>query len=271
MKFTDQLQREITLDGTPRRIISLVPSQTELLADLGLEKEVIAITKFCTYPMDWFRSKERIGGTKLLAIDKIKALKPDLIIGNKEENEKTQIEELMRTETVWMSDIKTLGDACEMIRRVGELTGKKEKAEELAHEIEKRFSLFRKQIKKTQKKRVAYFIWKGPWMVAGAETFINHMLGICGFINVFAKCKGRYPEISLAELVAEKPEVIFLSSEPYPFREQHVASIQEICPDAKVMLVDGELFSWYGTRLLKSPGYFMNLVESIQHLEVDKG
>ncbi len=255
------MQREITLQGLPGRIISLVPSQTELLADLGLEKEVIGITKFCIYPMDWFRTKERIGGTKTLELDKIKSLKPDLIIGNKEENEKGQVEELIKTKCVWMSDIKTLGDACDMIRRIGELTGKNERSEELAGEIEKRFSKLRKQINKFPKKRVAYFIWKSPWMVAGGDTFIDHMLGICGLENIFAQM--RYPEITLEELAAEKPDVIFLSSEPYPFREKHIELLHEVCPGTQVLLVDGELFSWYGTRLLKSPGYFFELLSSL--------
>jgi ABC-type Fe3+-hydroxamate transport system substrate-binding protein len=263
MEFTDQLQREITLEGVPKRIISLVPSQTELLSDLGLEKEVIAVTKFCIYPMDWFRTKESIGGPKTVNIEKVKALKPDLIIGNKEENEKNQIEELMKTEKVWMSDIKTLGDACEMIRRVGELTNKKEKAEEIAHEIEKRFTAFHKTTLPGAKKRVAYFIWRNPWMVAGGETFINHMLGICGFENIFSKNKGRYPEISLEDIAREKPELIFLSSEPFPFRDKHITELMAACPEAKVMLVDGEFFSWYGSRLLKSPGYFSTLLTSI--------
>lgn len=262
MKFIDQMQREITMDHTPKRIISIVPSQTELLADLGLENEVIGITKFCIYPMDWFRTKERVGGTKTISIEKIKSLKPDLVIGNKEENDKKQVEALMQTEKVWMSDIKTLGDACDMIRRVGELAQKEERAEELAHQIEQRFSLFRKKIENFPKRRVVYFIWKSPFMVAGGETFIDHMLGICGLDNIFAK-KGRYPEITLEELAQQNPEVIFLSSEPYPFREKHLAELQQAFPKAKVRLVDGELFSWYGTRLLKSPDYFYELLASL--------
>jgi ABC-type Fe3+-hydroxamate transport system substrate-binding protein len=264
MKFTDQLQREINLDKTPERIISLVPSQTELLYDLGLDKEVIAITKFCIHPVDWFRKKERIGGTKMLNLEKIRALKPDLVIGNKEENEKSQVNELMRTEKVWISDIKTLGDACEMIIRVGELTGKKEKAQSICNEIEKRFAAFRAQLKDTPHTRVAYLIWKNPWMVAGSETFIDHMLGICGFKNVFSTAEGRYPEITLQELAAQHPEVILLSSEPYPFREKHIQELQQTCPGAKIMLADGELFSWYGSRLLRSPGYFSELLASLE-------
>ncbi|CAN5837598.1 helical backbone metal receptor [soil metagenome] len=262
MKFTDQMQREITLEHSPQRIVSIVPSQTELLADLGLEKEVIGITKFCIHPENWFRTKERVGGTKTLSIEKIKSLKPDLILGNKEENDKSQVETLMATEKVWMSDIKTLGDACEMIRRIGELTKKKEKAEEFALEIEKRFSTFRKEISNFPKRRVAYFIWKNPYMVAGSETFIDHLLNICGLENIFAEM-GRYPEVTMEELAKQNPEVVFLSSEPYPFREKHIKEMQAALPGAKIRLVDGELFSWYGTKLLKSPGYFYELLSSL--------
>jgi ABC-type Fe3+-hydroxamate transport system substrate-binding protein len=263
MHFTDQLNREITLEHAPKRIISLVPSQTELLADLGLGDEVIAITKFCIHPDEWFRSKERIGGTKMLHLDQIKSLQADLIIGNKEENERAQVEELMQTENVWMSDIKTLDEACDMIRRIGELTHKKEKAGEIASEIEKRFSDFLALQKNTPKKRVAYFIWKNPWMVAGGGTFIDHMLGLCGMENVFVKNEGRYPEVTLPELAAANPGIILLSSEPYPFREKHIELLRETCPKAKTLLVDGELFSWYGSRLLKSPGYFSELLSSL--------
>jgi ABC-type Fe3+-hydroxamate transport system substrate-binding protein len=262
-EFIDQLERNVVLEKIPGRIISLVPSQTELLADLGLENEVVGITKFCIHPDNWFRNKTRIGGTKQFNFEKIKALEPDLIIGNKEENEKEQIETLMENFPVWMSDIKSLADACEMIRNVGQLTGKKEKAEILATEIEFRFDQFEKKRKGFPEKRVAYFIWKNPWMTAGNETFIDQMLQTCGWKNVFSEQPGRYPEITMEDLKAENPELILLSSEPYPFKEKHIEELRGICPEAKIILVDGELFSWYGSRLLKSPDYFFDLLSSI--------
>lgn len=256
--------RKIILGKTPERIISLVPSQTELLADLGLENEVVGITKFCIHPENWFRNKTRIGGTKHFDFEKINSLQPDLIIGNKEENEKEQIEELMKNHTIWMSDIKTLDNACEMIRKIGELTGKKEKAENFATEIKSRFDCFQKKIISFPEKRVAYFIWKNPWMGAGKNTFIDHMLKICGWKNVFYEIESRYPEVTFSELSLLDPELILLSSEPYPFKEKHTEELKAICPKAKILLVDGEYFSWYGTRLLKSPGYFKTVLASIQ-------
>lgn len=264
MIFTDQLGRKVFLEKIPQRIISLVPSQTELLFDLGLEEEVVGITKFCIHPDNWFHSKTRIGGTKQFDFEKIKSLKPDLIIGNKEENDKEQMEELMKDYNVWMSDIKTLPDACEMIRNIGELVGKKEKAESFACKIELNFLSFDKESKSFPKKRVAYFIWKNPLMVAGKETFIDQMLHTCGFENVFSNLENRYPEVTAIDLGMANPELILLSSEPYPFKQKHVEELRVVCPSAKILLVDGELFSWYGTRLLKSPGYFLHLRTSME-------
>ena len=129
MLIADQMHRKIHLPRFPlRRIISLVPSQTELLYDLGLEEEVVGITKFCVHPPEWFQSKARVGGTKTIHFEKIKALQPDLIIGNKEENEREQIEALAECFPVWMSDIATLEDALDMMLRVGALVDRPEQA-----------------------------------------------------------------------------------------------------------------------------------------------
>lgn len=261
--YIDQMGRTISLDKIPKRIISLVPSQTELLADLGLEEEVIGITKFCIHPEKWFHSKTRIGGTKQFDFEKIKSMQPDLIIGNKEENDQEQVEELMKFYPVWMSDIKTLPDTCDMIRKVGMLTDKNEKAESIATEIEKQFFSFQKEVQSFTKKTVAYLIWKNPWMVAGKETFIDQMLVACGMVNVFSPTEGRYPEVTAEQLVTLAPELILLSSEPYPFGEKHLQEMKAICPNSRILLVDGEFFSWYGSRLLKSPAYFRLIMESL--------
>lgn len=258
MTFTDQLHRSIEIPAwPPRRIVSLVPSQTELLADLGLGNEVVGITKFCVHPEKWFREKTRVGGTKTLNFEKIKSLKPDLIIGNKEENERAQIEELAANFPVWMSDVKTLEDAYDMIRRVGELVGKAVEAKNLIEKIKNQFAV-QSPTSNVQRQRVAYFIWRKPWMVAGSDTFIDEMLRLAGFENVFAH-KNRYPEISLEELAEARLEVILLSSEPYPFAAKHFGPLQEKCPNARIELVDGEMFSWYGSRLLHSAVYFQKL------------
>lgn len=255
----DQLKRRVLIPAKPLRIISLVPSQTELLFDLGLDEEIAGVTKFCIHPGDKIKQKAKIGGTKSLNIKKIRELNPDLIIGNKEENEKSQIEELEKEFPVWMSDIYTLNDSLEMIRLVGTLVGKEEKATELTEKIGSSFSLISKPVYPSV--RVAYFIWKDPYMVAAKDTFIDHIIGLAGWQNAFTS--SRYPEISAQELIEADPDVIFLSSEPYPFKEKHLREFHEIFPDKRAIIVDGELFSWYGSRLIHTPAYLMTLQKEI--------
>lgn len=259
--FSDQMRRSIMLDYPPKRIVSLVPSQTELLHHLGLSDEVVGITKFCVHPEVWFRNKPRVGGTKMVNLELVASLKPDLIIGNKEENERSQIEALEADFPVWMSDIHTLADALQMIRAVGELVGKKEAGLQLAAQLKHNFANLQENMP-AEKRRVAYFIWRQPHMVAAADTFIDEMLQLAGFENVYVDQK-RYPEIALAELAALNPDVILLSSEPYPFQEKHFAEFKQVCPKAVIKIVDGELFSWYGSRLLQSSAYFRTLQQEL--------
>ncbi len=262
MLFTDQMNRKLEFKSTPKRIISLVPSQTELLYDLGLTDEVVGITKFCVHPNEWFKSKTKIGGTKNYDFEKIKELNPDLIIGNKEENNQAQLEELMKDYPVWMSDINTLKDAFDMITRIGTLVGRHQQSILLKLQVESEFQKLKVSFRPSNAKSIAYFIWQKPYMIAGGNTFINEMLTICGFTNVFIT-KLRYPEITEYDLIAANPEVIMLSSEPYPFKERHIQDFKRICPDAKVIIVDGELFSWYGSRLMNSPNYFTKLIQQL--------
>jgi ABC-type Fe3+-hydroxamate transport system substrate-binding protein len=260
--FTDQLNRNITINYPPKRIISLVPSQTELLFDLGLDQEIIGITKFCIHPVEKFKEKTKIGGTKKLNMDLIRSLKPDLIIGNKEENEQAQIEQLQQEFPVWMSDILTLEDAKAMIHQVGELVDRAPEAAYLNHLIAGGFNdLQTLALQKYVNKRVVYFIWRDPYMLAGQDTFINHILTLIGLHNVVRA--SRYPVIDLKELQQLNPEVVFLSSEPYPFREKHIQEIQSVLPQVTVRLVDGEMFSWYGSRLVKAVQYLFQIQKEL--------
>jgi ABC-type Fe3+-hydroxamate transport system substrate-binding protein len=254
---TDMLGRDVELQFPPKRIISVVPSQTELLYDLGLDEEVVSITKFCVHPDEWFRTKTRIGGTKKLNIEKIRELQPDLIIANKEENEREQIEELAREFPVWISDIQNIPQALQMIQVVGQLTDREAKANEL---VEKIVAGFTKLHKAAQSKRVAYFIWYNPWMSVGGDTFISNMIHTIGWQNVL-KDESRYPEITLEQLKAHNPELVLLSSEPYPFKEKHIEEIRAVLPNADVRLVDGEMFSWYGSRLRKAVDYLQSTIK----------
>ena len=251
--FVDQMGRNVVVPFPPKRIISLVPSQTELLHYFGLENEVIGITKFCIYPDDWFRNKQRIGGTKQLKLDEILALKPVLIIGNKEENTKEDIDFLAQYVPVWMSDINTFEEAVEMIDLIGQLTDKQQIAQALNTGITQEF----KQLGTIGKgKSVLYFIWDEPSFVVGKSTFIDSVLTKIGFVN--ACQKERYP--ALSDLEPLNPDFIFLSSEPFPFKEEHFLKYQELFPTSKIQLVDGESFSWYGSRMLEAPRYFNNLI-----------
>jgi ABC-type Fe3+-hydroxamate transport system substrate-binding protein len=276
--FTDQLGRTIVLPRVPRRIISLVPSQTELLYSLGLEDSVVGITRFCVHPDSWFHEKSRIGGTKAVDFTRVDALQPDLIIANKEENERPQVEALAERYPVWTSDVKTLVDALAMIHSIGAITGTAAIANDLADEIARRFTLLETAVTETTHRsasasasltarptaeitRVAYLIWRNPWMAAGGDTFIHQMLTHAGFTNVFAD-HTRYPEIDLSHLAGAQLTIL-LSSEPYPFRERHIHEIKETLPLARVEPVDGEFFSWYGSRLLLAPAYFQQLREQL--------
>lgn len=254
MIFKDQLGQHIELTQIPKRIISLVPSQSELLWDLGLRDELIGITKFCIHPNEMFKFKDRVGGTKTLDIHKIRSLKPDLIIGNKEENEYAQIKELQNEFPVWMSDIYNLNDAYNMISDIGKLVHKKNEATRLISNIQKSFSVIKKY-----NKTVLYLIWKNPFMAAGNSTFIGDVLNQMGLINSLKNCDLRYPELTMDEIKNLNPNLIFLSSEPFPFKESHINELKQLVPNATVKLVDGELFSWYGSRLLKSVEYLNNL------------
>ena len=255
LTVTDQLKRQVAAPFPPQRIISLVPSQTELLFDLGLADKIVGVTKFCTHPAEARTKAAVIGGTKNFDFEKIATLRPDLIIGNKEENYQSGIEQLTLKYPVWLSDVSSLTEALDMIRRVGFITGVKEKAEALAVEITASFSALASPQAITS---AAYFIWRKPYMVAATGTFIDDLLRRAGFRNVFAQLN-RYPVVTAELLAAAAPQRILLSSEPYPFGAKHLAEFQTICPAAKIEIVDGELFSWYGSRLLKSAAYFSQL------------
>lgn len=245
-----------TLSRHPNSIVSLVPSQTELLAYLGLDKTVTGITKFCIHPPEWFQSKTKIGGPKKLNFEKIKALHPDLVIANKEENIREEINQLALDFPVYVSDIETLEDTLKMIEDVGMLTHKEHVAQSLIHSIQKEFAKL--AAFKFPPIKTAYFIWKSPWMAVGRHTFIHEILQWAGLENVLAD-RDRYPKFDLEELQKRAPELILLSSEPYPFQEKHQQALQPLFPNTKIILVDGEPFCWYGNRLLHTPEYLIQL------------
>lgn len=249
--YKDQIGNTLQLPKNPKRIISIVPSQSEFLWDLGLREELIGITKFCIHPEEMFRSIERVGGTKKLDLDKIRKLKPDLIIGNKEENERSQIEELQKEFPVWMSDIYTFEDSFEMMNGLAAILNKEAETKQIVEKLKNSLTSIKN---KFTEQRVAYFIWNKPYMCAARNTFIDHVLEHLGFKNAL-EAQSRYPEMNEKHLKEINPQICFLSSEPFPFKEEHVKELQEILPESKIHIVDGEVFSWYGTRLLYLESY----------------
>ncbi|MEH6764411.1 MAG: helical backbone metal receptor [Aequorivita antarctica] len=256
MEFIDQLNRTITLANIPSRIVSLVPSQTELLVDLGLRKNIVGITKFCVHPANLRKEKTIVGGTKTVNFTKIKLLKPDIIICNKEENTEEMVLQLESIAPVWVSDISTITESIEMIKRLGEVFDVTEKASEIILKIELEWDGFKLCLKNFPSKKVLYLIWKDPYMAAGKDTFINALLRLNNFENCIIEEISRYPEVEWDLL--KSAELVLLSTEPYPFKDEHVVELKNKI-DAKIKLVDGEYFSWYGSRLIKAFGYFKTL------------
>ncbi|MDB5228584.1 MAG: iron transporter [Bacteroidota bacterium] len=250
---------------TPSRIISLVPSITLLLFDLGLEDNIAGRTKFCIHPEEKAKNIPTIGGTKNVNLQKIKALKPDLIIANKEENEREQIEALQREFNVLVTDIETMEDNYKMIEEIGRITEREDKAENIIKQTKANFLNLEEFISKSSNFQIntLYLIWRKPYMTIGNDTFIHGMLQTIGLKNIFGDEK-RYPVIEdLGELSTVNCELVLLSSEPYPFKENHIAEIQQQLPNAKVLLVDGEFFSWYGSKMIHAPAYFLQLLNTI--------
>jgi iron complex transport system substrate-binding protein len=263
MIYIDQIETEHTFETTPKRIVSLVPSQTELLYDLGLEDSIVGITKFCVHPSHFKATKQIVGGTKTIKFKKILALKPDLVICNKEENTKEIVEELSLICPVWVTDIVTIQDNLQMISDFGQLFNKRTEAQKWVDKINFAYIDFQHFVKEKPIRKTAYFIWANPYMVAGKETFINEMLLLNHFQNIYQE-KGRYPEIELEKMRQEgDPEIVFLSSEPFPFKDSHAFEIGRCTHHAKTIFVDGEMFSWYGSRILKAFDYYKKLHEQL--------
>lgn len=226
------------------RIISLVPSLTELLIDLGLEDQLVGRTRFCVHPKDKVEEIPIIGGTKNPRLDKIRKAKPDLIVANKEENRRQDIEALRDDCEVKVTEIETIEDALITIHEISEKLNVSEQAGQLITQTQKVLEE-RPDVKNL---RTAYMIWKDPWMTIGHDTYIHDVMQHWNLINVFVD-QNRYPKFELEELKRYNPDLILLSSEPYPFQEKHIREVEKACPAARVLLVEGEWFSWYGSHM----------------------
>ncbi|MEL7833501.1 helical backbone metal receptor [Fodinibius sp. Rm-B-1B1-1] len=227
-----------------QRIVSLVPSLTELVIDLGMENKLVGRTRFCIHPKEKVDDIAIIGGTKNPRLDKIRTLDPDYIIANKEENRREDIQALQEDFEVNVTEIATIEDALIVIHQLAKTFDQTSKAKQLISNIQQALE----NRPEVPKLNTAYLIWKDPWMTVGRDTYIHDILDHWNFPNVFAN-RERYPKITLEDIKKQNPDLILLSSEPYPFKEKHMAQIEEACPAARVLLVEGEWFSWYGSRM----------------------
>ena len=253
----DMTGRSVQIQDVPNRIVSLVPSQTELLYHLGLGDRIVGVTRFCIHPDHARQNATIIGGTKNIDPRRVLDLNPDLVIGNKEENDKPSILAVETKVPVWLSDIYTLDDALHMIRTIGSLCQCERESIELTQEIDLRFGRLTPP-SGLAARRVIYLIWANPWMAVAGNTFIDHMITRMGLVNALGQ-QVRYPIVLDEELTSLAPDMVLLSSEPYPFKAKHEQKLRQLIPDTAIQHVDGEMFSWYGSRLLKAPGYLSDL------------
>jgi ABC-type Fe3+-hydroxamate transport system substrate-binding protein len=250
---TDMIGRSVQINTPLKRVVSLVPSQTELLYALGLSDRIVGHTIFCVHPKEKNSNSIAVGGTKKVKFELIHDLNPDLVICNQEENTQDIVNQLSENFPVWVSAIQNMDDSYAMIQQIAALTSREKESVQLINQIKENF----KSIKVYHKYDCIYLIWKKPYMTVGSDTFISNMMEEAGFINIIQA--NRYPQLREQDLQTLNPEVLLLSSEPYPFNESHIRELQALLPNTKILLVDGELFSWYGSRPIYAAEYFNEL------------
>jgi len=255
MLFTDDLNIKVEIKENPERIISLVPSITEYLFDLGLSEQIVGLTNYCIHPEKAVSNKEKVGGTKDFSLEKIRKLKPDLIIAVKEENNKELVQEIAKEFPLAVFDVVNLKSAIRTMKNIGILLKKEEKSKAIISEIQRQKILLQSNNIKT--KSACYLIWNKPMMTVNENTFISEMMQYSGYKNVFRNKEESYGVITEKEILEKKPQYILLSTEPFSFTEKHRIAYQKKFSDSKVILVDGEFYSWYGSRILKAFDYFL--------------
>lgn len=232
----DARGQALALARPPQRIVSLVPSTTESLFALGLGERVVGVTRFCEAPAQ-VRELPKVGGTKDVSLERLRALQPDLVIGNVEENSQRIAEEVGAEFPLWMSFPKSVDDALQDLRDLGAICGVPQAAQSWVARIQRA----RGRVEPVPFSYL-YLIWRKPWMAAGQDSFISALLAEFGGVNL---AEGRYPELTQAQLRDLAPERVLLSSEPFPFREKHRSELEGL----ETRLVDGALCSWHGVRL----------------------
>ena len=260
MKVEDALGRQFDFDTAPRRIVSLVPSITETLFAFGLDDAVVGATDYCVHPGDRLAQGPRVGGTKNVRVDEVVALEPELVIANREENRRRNVEALeARGLRVFVTYVRTLTEAVRDLGTLGRIMRCHAKAAAIARELDAALA----EVGGAPAPRVLALIWKKPWMTFNADTFAHDLSSASGGRNPFADAAARYPRISEAELAAVDPEVILLPTEPYAFGEEDRRELGSLdCQAARngrVHVVEGELLSWYGPRMPRALRTFSRL------------
>jgi len=245
------------------RIVSLCPSLTELVFDLGRGSELVGITEYCVHPAEGVARIEQVGGTKSPNVQRIVALAPDLVLLNEEENRREDAEALARAGIACHTSLPhDASETAAMVRSIGEALGASPGAERIAADIEQRAERVRAATAGTRKVRFAYLIWRKPWMSVNADTYASALLELAGGENVFGSAAERYPEISTERLATEAPERVFLCTEPFTFLPRHADELALLTgiPRAHFVVADGEFLSWHGSRTPRGIDYAAELI-----------
>lgn len=251
LEWVDDRGFPLGLHAVPERLVSLVPSLTETLVDLGGEDRIVGVTKFCVHPDHLRRERTRIGGTKGIHVGAVLDLKPDLVIANLEENDAQDVMALeIAGVPCWVCDVRSVERAFRLLSEMGRLIGEEARGVEMESRVRAAWEETRQQILPGGHRRSAYAVWRDPWMWAGADAYIQDVMRWWGW-SPWPEVD-RYPEMKMHALVEAEIEEVLLPSEPFPFKEEHRAE----CAGLSTRLVDGEMFSWYGSRMLKVPEYF---------------
>jgi ABC-type Fe3+-hydroxamate transport system substrate-binding protein len=233
------------------RIVSLVPSITELLCDLGLSEQLVGRTGFCIHPWETVKSIPKVGGTKDVLMDRVRELEPTHVVVNIDENLKEDAETLAEfVPNVVVTHPLGPRDNLDLYRQMGETFGVKAEAEKLCAEFEAAYERATKD--RGPEQRVLYLIWRDPWMTISPETYISQTLSLFGWETVPRQTEERYPQIDISACDVDR---VLLSSEPFHFKEQHVREVEGLVPGATVSLIDGEMTSWYGSRAIRGLDY----------------
>ena len=250
------------------RIVSLVPSITELVCDLGLAAQLVGRTGFCVHPREVVRRIPKVGGTKDVDLDKLRALRPTHVILNIDENKKEHARSLAEfvPELIVTHPLAPI-DNLALYRLIGGIFGREDRAESLCRKFEEAYAALQSAARAFPLDRVLYLIWKNPWMTVSRDTYVSRMLALVKWETVPTECTDRYPKIQLDSGVLDAADAVLLSSEPYSFREGHVAELRAdpLLAKKRIALIDGAMTAWYGSRAIEGLGYLRRFRETLGH------